>query len=83
MIADVDNLTIREQLQLPENLAGRSLLNESRTTMYAISDSGLTILPVGSLNSAHRIVASREDLVFSGNFCDRQAITRIFVNAMA
>lgn len=81
MIVDADNLTIRDQVPLPENLAGRSLLNESRTTMYSISDSGVTILPVGSLNSAHRIAASREDLVFNGNFCDRQALTQDIVIA--
>ncbi len=73
MIADADNLTVRERLRLPENLAGKSLLNAARDTVYAISDSGLTILPVGSLNHAHRLSASREDVVFRGSFCDRQA----------
>ena len=79
MIVDADNLTIRDQLPLPENLAGRSLLNTSRTTMYSISDSGVTILPVGSLHGGHSIAASREDLVFSGNFCNRKALTQDIV----
>jgi uncharacterized protein (TIGR03437 family) len=79
MIVDADNLTSRDQLLLPENLAGRSLLNASRTTMYSISDSGVTILPVGSLNGGPRIAASREDLVFSGNFCNQQALTQDIV----
>lgn len=72
MVADADNLTVRERLFLPENLAGRSLLNAARNTMYSVSDSGLLILPVGSLTRAHRIRASREDLVFRGSFCDRR-----------
>ena len=66
MIADADNLTVRQQLRLAENLAGKSLLNAARDTVYAISDSGLMILPVGSLNRAHRLAASREDLVLLG-----------------
>ena len=48
-------------------------MNSARDTVYAISDSGLVILPVGSLNGAHRLAASREDIVFRGSFCDRQA----------
>src|SRR2546428_9211879 len=72
MIVDAVNLTLREQLRMPENLAG-TLLNSARDTVYAISDSGLVILPVGSLNGAHRLAASREDIVFRGSFCDRQA----------
>jgi uncharacterized protein (TIGR03437 family) len=73
MIAAADNLTVEEQLQLPENLAGKSLLDAARSTMYSVSDSGITILPVGSLAKVHRLRASREDLIFRGNFCDRQA----------
>ena len=76
MIVDADNLTLREQLQLPENLAGRSLLNAARDTMYAVSDSGVMILPVGSRNRIHRLAVSREDLPFWGNYCTRSAITR-------
>ncbi|HVP45592.1 MAG TPA: hypothetical protein VMT32_03380 [Bryobacteraceae bacterium] len=76
MIVDADNLTVREQLQLPENLAGKSLLNSARDTMYAVSDSGVMILPVGSLASAHRIAASQEDVIFRGSLCDRHAATQ-------
>jgi uncharacterized protein (TIGR03437 family) len=76
MVTAADNLTVEEQLQLPENLAGKSLLNAARNTMYAVSDSGVMILPVGSLANFHRIAASLEDVVFRGNFCDRQASTQ-------
>jgi len=75
-IVDADNLTVREQLRLPENLAGRSLLNAAGDTVYAVSESGVLVLPVGALSSAHRLAADREDLVFSGNFCVHGAITR-------
>ena len=75
-IVDTDNLTLRERLQLRENLTGKSVLSSDATTMYAISDSGLTILPVGNLNKQPRIAVQQEDLVFRGNFCDRRAFAQ-------
>ncbi len=79
MVTDADNLTILDQLQLPENLAGKSLLNRARDTMFSISDSGVMILPVGSLNLYHRLQASLEDLLFLGNYCTPQAATQSVV----
>jgi uncharacterized protein (TIGR03437 family) len=76
LIADADNLTIREKIQLPENLAGKSVLNSARTVMYSVSDSGLMILPVGQLAKAHRVVAMQEDLVFRGSFCNQSKYTQ-------
>ncbi|HBY61286.1 MAG TPA: hypothetical protein DEH78_15810, partial [Solibacterales bacterium] len=66
---------------LPENLAGKSVLSSDGNTMYAISDSGVMILPVGSLSQHHRVAASVEDLVFRGNFCDRRVATQEIVIA--
>ena len=76
MVTDAGNLAILERLQLPENLAGKSLLNRARDTMYSVSDSGLMILPVGSLKLSHRLAASREDVLFLGNYCTRQSSTQ-------
>ena len=73
-----DNLTLIESLQLPEHLAGRAVLSSDRQTMYASSASGVLILPVGNLNASPRLSASIEDLVFSGNFCDRTLATKTF-----
>jgi len=70
-ILDADNLALREKLQLPENLAGKALLNSAADVLYSVSDSGVTVLLVGSLNQQHRIAADKEDIVFRGNFCDR------------
>ena len=71
-IVDADNLAVIERLWLPENLAGKSVLSSDGETLYAVSDSGIVILPVGRLNRAPRVAASVEDLVFRGNFCDRR-----------
>jgi len=69
MMVDADNLTVHERIQLPENLAGRSVLNSKRDVMYSASDSGVMILPVGSLASQPRLVASKEDVVFRPDLC--------------
>lgn len=77
-VVDSDNLTLEDQIQLPENLTGKSILSPDNSTMYAISDSGVTVLPVGSLAKYPRLSASKEDLLFLGNFCNRSALTQTF-----
>lgn len=76
MVADLDNLNVRERFLLAENLGGRSVLNKARTTMYSISDSGVTVFPIGQLQTVHRVAASQEDVVFRGNACDRRIATQ-------
>src|SRR5271165_4342358 len=73
-----DNLAVVDQIQLPENLAGKSVLSSDNNTMYSISDSGVLVLPVGNLAKYPRLSASTEDLLFLGNFCNRNALTQTF-----
>jgi uncharacterized protein (TIGR03437 family) len=75
---DGDNLTVRQRIQLPENLTGRSVLNSTRTVLYAASDSGVLILPVGALNQEHLLIASKEDLVFRSNTCEKGILKQEF-----
>ncbi|MCP5115318.1 MAG: hypothetical protein GY953_31200, partial [bacterium] len=70
-----DNLQVIERIQLPENLAGKSLLSSDGMTMYSISDSGVMILPVGDLNALPRILASENQVLFQSNFCERQVLS--------
>jgi len=44
---DPDNLLIKLGLQLPENLSGRMVINNAGDSIYALSESGFVILPVG------------------------------------
>jgi uncharacterized protein (TIGR03437 family) len=76
IVAEADNLAVRERLRLAENLAGKSLLSANGEVMYSISDSGLTVLPVGALSKAPRVASAQEDVVFRGNFCDRRMMTQ-------
>ncbi len=71
-VLEGDNLAIRERFQLAENLAGKSILSNDYNTLYSISDSGVTIFPVGNLTKERRLIASREVVVFRSSFCDRQ-----------
>ncbi|MEP6962257.1 MAG: hypothetical protein ABI995_09265, partial [Acidobacteriota bacterium] len=80
-IRDMDNLTTRNRLQLPEHLSGRAIMSADGKNMYASSASGVLVLPVGQLNSVPRLEASVQNLVFRGNFCDRDTATQTFVLA--
>ena len=77
-VLDAENLRVFGRMWLPENLAGKSVLDSAGNFMYSISDSGILILPVGFLNQAPQIQATVEDLVFRGNFCDRNVQTQEF-----
>jgi uncharacterized protein (TIGR03437 family) len=71
-----DNLTVTGKIRIPEDIVGRIVLNSAATTLYAISDSGVTVLPVGSLNQAHRLAADHEDLLVATTFCNRSVVSQ-------
>ncbi len=49
MISDPDNLLISMGLQLPENLAGKLIISADGGTIYALSESGFTIVPLSTM----------------------------------
>ena len=75
-ILDSDNLTVRERLRLAESLTSKSILSSDRQTMYSASDSGATILPIGSLDQTHRITSVQEDLLFQSSSADPAVISQ-------
>jgi uncharacterized protein (TIGR03437 family) len=48
MVNDPDNLLIHRAYQMPENLAGKMVITSDGATVYAISESGFTAIPVGA-----------------------------------
>ena len=70
-VLDASNLTVLERYQLAENLSGKSIMRSDYSVMYSISDSGVTVFPLGALAKQNRISASVEDVVFRGSFCNR------------
>jgi len=75
-VVDTDNLTVRERIQIPENLGGRTVFSSDMNTLYAISDSGVTVFPIGSFAAAHRISTQEEQLLFQATSCDNGFITQ-------
>ncbi len=68
-VVDTDNLSVRERIRLPQAMAGRSVFSSDMQTLYAISDGGVLVLPVGALAEAPRVAASAEDVLFQGDSC--------------
>jgi uncharacterized protein (TIGR03437 family) len=76
-VMDTDNLTVRARIQLPETITGRTVISSDMNTVYAASEGGVMVLPVGSLSgNAPRVAALQEDLLFSGDACNRQMISQ-------
>ena len=71
-----DNLTVMDRIQLPRMIAGRTLFSSDMNTVYAISDEGVMVLPVGSLAKAPQVVAQQEDVMFLSNTCNSTAISQ-------
>ena len=69
-VVAADNLSVQQNLQIPENLAGKSVLTAKQDMLYSISQSGVTVFPVGYLASINRVQASQPDVVFRGNLCN-------------
>src|SRR5688572_24853940 len=65
-ILDADNLTLREQLSIPEHIVGRASLNSDGSVLYAVTDSGVTVMPVGRLNQQRRLMATQSDIMAAG-----------------
>lgn len=66
MINDPDNLLIKTAYQMPENLAGKMVITSDGATVYAISESGFTSIPVGTADQ-NPIVALSSDVLYLAN----------------
>jgi uncharacterized protein (TIGR03437 family) len=77
-ILSADNLTVLGTLFLQENLAGKAVIKSDSSVIYALSQSGVTVLPVGQLNKYPRVQASVENILFLDNFCTRNATSQTF-----
>src|SRR5262249_3871766 len=75
-LLDGENLQVLESYHLAENLIGRAVLNQDNSTLYAVSDSGVTVFPVGRMNQQRRLRFSTSDIVARGSFCNRNVITQ-------
>jgi len=75
-VMDSDNLTLEDTWNLPENITGRMLEDSAGANIYAVSDSGVLVLPIGQIGHYHRVYPSVSDVVAHTNSCSRTAITQ-------
>ncbi|MDR3718355.1 MAG: hypothetical protein P4K98_06100 [Bryobacteraceae bacterium] len=75
-VMDSDNLTVRERIQLPQMMSGRSLFSSDMTKVYSVSDGGVLVLPVSTLGSVPQLAALQEDVVFQSDVCTRSVISQ-------
>ena len=76
VIMDADNLNVLDSLLMPENITGRMVLSSGRDMVYAASDSGVMIFPVGRLNQQHRLVTAQSSVAARGSFCNKNVIVQ-------
>ena len=69
MLNDPDNLLIRMGLQLPENLSGKMVISSDGANIYALSDSGFTILPTGTISRSPLAVPSATVTLLTKDQC--------------
>ena len=56
---------MRERLQIPEDLAAKSVMSHDMNTMFSASVSGVTIFPIGQLPQTPQVGTVQEDLLFA------------------
>jgi len=69
MVNDPDNLLIKMGIQLPENLSGKIAISADGTNAYALSDSGFTTLPLGTLTQSPIAVPTAQSVLLTSDPC--------------
>jgi uncharacterized protein (TIGR03437 family) len=69
LVNDPDNLLINTGLEIPENLAGKMVIDAAGANIYAISDSGLTVLPVSTIGQSPLAVPHAQSVLLTNDQC--------------
>lgn len=69
MLNDPDNLLIELGIQMPENLVGNMVINGDGSTIYALSDSGFTILPVSTIRENPLAIPESTVALLVNDYC--------------
>lgn len=69
MLNDPDNLLIKMGIQLPENMAGKMVVTSDGGTLYAISESGFTIIPIAQLYDQPVVDIDTPAIVLASDQC--------------
>ncbi len=69
VLSDPDNLLVKSALILPENLSGKMVLSRDGANLYALSDSGFAILPVGTVANGALAVPATDAILLARDQC--------------
>lgn len=69
MLSDPDNLLIRDAYQLPENLSGKILISADSQNMFAISESGFLIIPIGQVAQQPIATLTQSSVLLANDQC--------------
>ncbi len=70
LLNDPDNLLISMGIQMPENLAGKMVIDAAGANIYAISDSGFITLPVGTINQQPLAIPQSRSVLLTKDTCN-------------
>ena len=80
LITNPRNLAVRLGIQLPESILGKIVSRSDGRELYALSETGLLLLPVATLDQFPILMPETEVIRLTGNQCDRigsSAVVRI------
>jgi uncharacterized protein (TIGR03437 family) len=69
LVNDPTNLLINLGLEMPENLAGKMVIDAAGANIYGISDSGFMILPVGTIAQSPLASPSAQSVLLTNDVC--------------
>ena len=69
LVNDPDNLFINTAYQLPENLAGKMAISSDGGTLYALSESGFTSIPLNTITQSTLLRPSVQTLLLASDQC--------------
>jgi uncharacterized protein (TIGR03437 family) len=70
MINDPDNLLTHMSLKLPENLSGNMVITSDGGAIYALSETGFLIVPIGRLAESPIAMPESTSLLLGSDQCD-------------
>ena len=66
---DPDNLLVNLGLQMPENLAGKMVITQDGSRIYALSESGFVVLPLATMNQNPIAMPDSNVLLLANDQC--------------
>jgi uncharacterized protein (TIGR03437 family) len=75
MANDPDNLLIRMGFQLPENLVGKMVISADGSNVYALSESGLIVLPISIIPRSPLAIPATDVVLLTNDQCGVSAQT--------